>query len=172
MDFQIEFNRLTSPLNNFALKLTRNSEDAKDLYQETAFKALTNQDKFTPGTNLKAWLFTIMRNLFINNKRKKSSRVQFVDTSDNQYFLNSTRTTSNGGDSSIMMDELNNILSSLSENIRYPFLMHHEGFKYHEIAEILGLPIGTIKSRIFFARKTLVKKVRARYGEDFRLARR
>ena len=67
MEFFTEFNRLTTLLNSFAYNLTKNSEDAKDLYQETAFRAMTNRDKFRPGTNLKAWLFTIMKNIFINN---------------------------------------------------------------------------------------------------------
>jgi len=71
-EFYSEFSRLTTLLNSFAYKLTKNSEDAKDLYQETAFRAMSNRDKFRPGTNLKAWLFTIMKNIFINNYRKKS----------------------------------------------------------------------------------------------------
>jgi len=71
LEFFSEFNRLTTLLNSFAYNLTKNSEDAKDLYQETAFRAITNRDKFRPGTNLKAWLFTIMKNIFINNYRKK-----------------------------------------------------------------------------------------------------
>ena len=71
VEFYSKFDQMTSLLNSFAYNLTKNVEDAKDLFQETAFRALTNRDKFRTGTNFKAWLFTIMKNIFINNYRKK-----------------------------------------------------------------------------------------------------
>jgi RNA polymerase sigma-70 factor (ECF subfamily) len=169
--FISDFNSLTPSLNNFALKLTRNIEDARDLYQETAYKAITNQDKFTQGTNLKAWLFTIMRNIFINAKRKLSSKMTFVDPTDNLFYLNSSKVEMNKGESNLTMKEIEQMLGTLSDNIRTPFMMHFQGFKYYEIADTLNLPLGTIKSRIHFARKMLKRAVEARFGKDFRTSR-
>ncbi|MEZ5048321.1 MAG: sigma-70 family RNA polymerase sigma factor [Saprospiraceae bacterium] len=76
IEFKNQFDELTGSLNAFAYNLTKNQEDARDLYQETAYRAITNRDKFRPGTNFKAWLFTIMKNIFINNYRKKSKEIR------------------------------------------------------------------------------------------------
>ena len=164
IDFSTEISQLEHVLTNFALKLTRNMEDAKDLYQETAYRALVNQDKFRVGTNIKAWMFTIMRNIFINNYRKKVKKNTILDATDNQYYLNSGGPTIlNDADSSIMMKELTEIVNRLEDNTRVPFLMHYYGYKYQEIADQLDLPLGTIKSRIFFARKELKAHVLNKY---------
>ena len=167
-NFLLEFDQISPSLNRFAMKLTRNQDDAQDLYQETAYKAITNKEKFSPGTNLKAWLFTIMRNLFINQKRKLSNKMTFIDPTENLYYINTKKPVQNPGESNLMMEEMKEVMSKLSENVRKPFLMHFEGFKYHEIADALSLPLGTIKSRIYFARKTMMKLLVARYGDDFR----
>lgn len=147
-------------LKPFAYKLTRNSDDASDLIQETVYKALINADKFHKGTNLKAWLFTIMRNIFINNYRRNSRHGIVSDPTENLSLLNSIRnSTINNGLVNIHMEEVNKALENLSEEFRIPFLLHYEGFKYNEIAEELQLPLGTVKSRIFFARKALQKMI-------------
>lgn len=147
-------------LKPFAYKLTRNSDDASDLIQETVYKALINADKFHKGTNLKAWLFTIMRNIFINNYRRNSRHGIVSDPTENLSLLNSIRnSTTNNGLVNIHMEEVNKALENLSEEFRIPFLLHYEGFKYNEIAEELQLPLGTVKSRIFFARKALQKMI-------------
>ncbi|MEZ4967943.1 MAG: RNA polymerase sigma factor, partial [Saprospiraceae bacterium] len=152
-------------LHSFAYNLTKNSEDAKDLYQETAYRALFNRDKFQPGTNFKAWMFTIMKNIFINNYRKKVKANTILDTTDNQYYINSgNHSTSNAAEGEIMLKELNAMVSALDDSIRVPFMMHFEGFKYQEIADELQLPLGTVKSRIFFARKELKEKILSNYG--------
>jgi RNA polymerase sigma-70 factor (ECF subfamily) len=165
MEFNTRLNGLTALLHSFAYNLTKNTEDAKDLYQETAFRALSNRDKFQPGTNFKAWMFTIMKNIFINNYRKKVKANTILDTTDNQYYLNSgSHATGNAAEGSIMLKELNALVSSLDDSIRIPFLMHFEGFKYQEIADELQLPLGTVKSRIFFARKELKDKIMSNYG--------
>ena len=165
-DFFTEFNRLTTLLNSFAYNLTKNSEDAKDLYQETAFRAITNQDKFNPGTNLKAWLFTIMKNIFINNYRKKMKANTIMDNTDNLYYLNSGRTQiENEAESDILIKELTVLINDLDDSTRIPFLMHYQGFKYQEIADHLSLPLGTVKSRIFFARKDLKAQIASQYGK-------
>jgi RNA polymerase sigma-70 factor (ECF subfamily) len=165
MEFNHKLNTLTSLLHSFAYNLTKNTEDAKDLYQETTYRALFNRDKFQQGTNFKAWMFTIMKNIFINNYRKKVKANTILDTTDNQFYLNSgTHSTTNAAEGDIMLKELNAMVDSLDASIRVPFLMHFEGFKYQEIADELELPLGTVKSRIFFARKELKDKIMTNYG--------
>jgi RNA polymerase sigma-70 factor (ECF subfamily) len=171
LEFDKKLEVLTDSLNAFAYNLTKNSEDAKDLYQETAIRAIVNRDKFRPDTNFKAWTFTIMKNIFINNYRKKLKTNTLIDSTDNLYFLNSgSASIDNDAHSNILMDELNQMVSDLEENIRIPFLMHYEGFKYQEIADSFNLPLGTVKSRIFFARKALKEKILESYG-DYSLVR-
>lgn len=165
LEFYTRFDQLSTLLQAFAYNLTKNTEDAKDLFQETAFRAMTNRDKFRPGTNLKAWSFTIMKNIFINNYRKKAKANTIMDSTDNLYYLNSGRQSiANGAESNIMMEELIQMVSGLDDSIRIPFLMHYQGFKYQEIADHLDLPLGTVKSRIFFARKELKQLIKAHYG--------
>ena len=164
-EFNIKLGTLTSLLHSFAYNLTKNVEDAKDLYQETTFRALSNRDKFQPDTNFKAWMFTIMKNIFINNYRKKVEANTILDTTDNQFYLNSgSHATGNAAEGGILMKELNAMIAGLDDSIRIPFLMHYEGFKYQEIADELALPLGTVKSRIFFARKELKDKILSNYG--------
>lgn len=166
VEFSTELYKLEHILFNFALKLTRNQEDSKDLFQETAYRAIVNQDKFQTGTNLKAWLFAIMRNIFINNYRKKIKHNVVLDSTENQYYLNSGKQTiKNSALSDIFMDELTVLVDKLEDGIRIPFLMHYYGYKYQEIADQLTLPLGTIKSRIFFARKKLKSAVQNLYGD-------
>lgn len=167
VDFSNKLDALSHLLHSFAYKLTRNVEDSKDLYQETAFRAITNKDKFRVGTNLKAWLFTIMRNIFINNYRKKTKINTIVDSTDNLFYINSgSESILNGAESSIMMAELMEMVHSLEESTKVPFIMHYYGYKYQEISDHLDLPLGTVKSRIFFARKTLKKVIQNRYGSE------
>jgi len=165
LEFNSKFDQMSSLLHSFAYNLTKNVEDAKDLFQETAFRAMTNREKFRPGTNLKAWLFTIMKNIFINNYRKKMKANTIMDSTDNMYYINSGSTiVANGAESDIMMKELSNIIDKLDDGIKIPFLMHYQGFKYQEIADHLKLPLGTVKSRIFFARKDLKTAIARHYG--------
>jgi len=167
-EFDLKFNKLTAVLNSFALNLTNNSEDAKDLYQETAFRAITNKDKFMPGTNFKAWVMTIMKNIFINNYRKKVKANTIIDTTENNYYLNSgSHSIGNHADKSIFIREVEGMIEALDDTIKIPFLMHFSGYKYQEISDELNLPLGTVKSRIFFARKELKNKIKARYDMDF-----
>ena len=166
-EFSLEIHKMANMLQAFAYKLTKNSDDAKDLFQETAYRALMNEDKFRQGTNLKAWLFTIMRNIFINNYRKKVKSNTIFDPTDNLYYLNSgSNSINNGAESSILMEELQAMVDVLDDSIRIPFVMHYYGYKYQEIADQLQLPLGTIKSRIFFARRELRRMVEQRY--DFK----
>ncbi|MFT6148172.1 MAG: RNA polymerase sigma-70 factor (ECF subfamily) [Saprospiraceae bacterium] len=156
---------MSSVLNSFAYNLTKNAEEAKDLFQETAYRAMTNREKFRTGTNFKAWLFTIMKNIFINNYRKKVKANTIIDSTENLYYINSgSNTISNSGENNILMKELQSMIAGLEDGIKIPFMMHYEGYKYQEIAEELDLPLGTIKSRIFFARKALKSLIQSRYG--------
>jgi RNA polymerase sigma-70 factor, ECF subfamily len=165
VEFNHKLNKLTTLLHSFAYNLTKNSEAAKDLYQETAFRALYNREKFQPDTNFKAWMCTIMKNIFINNYRKKVKANTILDTTDNQFYLNAgSHAAGNAAEGEIMMKELNAMLVTLDDSIRVPFMMHYEGFKYQDIADELDLPLGTVKSRIFFARKELKNNILATYG--------
>jgi len=165
MEFNHKMTGLQALLHSFAYNLTKNSEDAKDLYQETTYRALYNRDKFQPDTNFKAWMFTIMKNIFINNYRKKIKSNTILDTTDNQFYINSgNHAAPNAAEGSIMMKELNKMVEVLDDTIRIPFLMHFEGYKYQEIADELNLPLGTVKSRIFFARKELKDAILSSYG--------
>ncbi len=168
IEFYGQLNQLNASLHSFAYNLTKSQEEAKDLYQETAYRALTNKDKFTPGTNFKAWVFTIMKNIFINNYRKKVKSATIVDTTDNLYYINSGNVSlENEGSRNLFMEELQGIINQLEDSIRIPFEMHYDDFKYQEIADELNLPLGTVKSRIFFARKELKEQMRVMYGDTF-----
>lgn len=160
----VEFNQLLSSnaefLKPFAINLTHDSEAAKDLYQETLYRALANSDKYHVGTNIKAWLYTIMRNIFINNYRRKSKQATLFDTTPNEFLLNAYQgSVANDAVAGLSMKEVQAIIHQLPIIFRNPFLLYFDGFKYHEIAEMLGEPLGTIKSRIHFARKLLKSQV-------------
>ncbi len=149
-------------LKNFALRLTQDEEKALDLYQETVCKALKNKDSFTEGTNFKAWITTIMRNTFINDYRKaKNNQVTQVGH-DGLFFKIHHKTVYNEGEVKVNVDELKKMIDSLDKKLRIPFKRFYEGYKYHEIADELNLPIGTIKSRIHKARKVLQKQYKSR----------
>jgi RNA polymerase sigma-70 factor (ECF subfamily) len=168
IEFQQNFSILENSLNAFAYSLTKNIEDARDLYQETAYRAIHNKDKFKEDTNLKAWTFTIMKNIFINNYRKKVKANTILDHSDNSFFIDSTSSNKpiNEGGRKMFMEELEEMIAKLDDNIRIPFLMHFEGYKYNEIADEFHLPLGTVKSRIFFARKALKDMILRNYGDE------
>ncbi|HMS52234.1 MAG TPA: RNA polymerase sigma factor [Chitinophagales bacterium] len=158
---------LSGSLKPFAFNLTKDMDEAKDLLQETIYRALVNQEKYAEGTNLKAWLFTIMKNIFINTYRKKSKQRVIVDTTDNLYFINSFSTViPNSAEKSLMYEDAMDAIAKLSADYRVPFMMHYNGFKYQEIADDLQLPLGTVKSRIFFARKALKDRL-PEYADSF-----
>ena len=144
---------------NFAYMLTSNRDDAYDLLQDTTLKALDNEDKFTEGTNFKGWVFTIMRNIFINNYRRGARQATVVDTTENLYLLNIAQDSGmETPDGSYSVSEISDSINELPEEFRIPFSMHVAGYKYNEIAEHMQLPLGTVKSRIFFARKKLQQR--------------
>lgn len=164
IEFSTQFDRLRRTLFSFALNLTKDEESARDLVQETAFKAFKYRDRYEPQTNLRAWLMTIMRNSFINEYRKRKRRQTLNDNTSNDYLLDSGhQSVSNQGESTVMQEEIITVVNSLEDWVRIPFLMHFQGFKYEEIADELEVPLGTIKSRIFFARQKLQAQMRKLY---------
>lgn len=161
---QLEFSKVVEnesfPLHHYALQLTRNKEDANDLVQETMLKAFTYHNRFAEGTNLKGWLYTIMKNSFINNYRRMMKRNTFIDTSDNSFFLDTSGESShNLGEAHFILKDVERAIETLPQDLRKTFRLNLRGFKYHEIAEALGIPIGTVKTRIFVARRQLRKKL-------------
>jgi RNA polymerase sigma factor (sigma-70 family) len=160
----VDFNKLlvnnSEFLKPFAITLTKDSETAQDLYQETLYRALVNSDKYTVGTNVKAWLYTIMRNIFINNYRRKARQNTIFDNSPNDLLLNHNQTAvANAAESTLRLKEIEAAVHGLPEIFRNPFMLYYDGFKYHEIADMLKEPLGTIKSRIHFARKLLKAQI-------------
>jgi RNA polymerase sigma-70 factor (ECF subfamily) len=155
---------MQSELHRFAMKLTADKEEADDLLQETSLKALDNEDKYTPDTNFKGWMYTIMRNIFINNYRKTVRDQTFVDQTENLYHLNLPQDSGfDSTEGNYDLKEIRRIVNSLPKEYRVPFSMYISGFKYREIADRLGLPIGTVKSRIYFTRQRLQRDLK-----DFR----
>lgn len=160
----IEFNQIV--INNaeylkpFAVTLTRDNETAKDLLQETMFRALANKDKYNVGTNIKAWLYTIMRNIFINDYRRKAKQNTILDNSINEFLLNSNQLSiANAAESNLKIKEIYQAIHHLPSIFQSPFMLYFDGYKYNEIATILKEPLGTIKSRIHFARKLLKEQL-------------
>ena len=160
----VEFNQLlvnnAEFLKPFAITLTRDNETAQDLYQETLYRALANKDKYNVGTNIKAWLYTIMRNIFINNYRRKAKQNTIFDNTPNEFLLNYNQAiATNEAEGNLKLKDINAAIHGLPEIFRNPFLLYFDGYKYHEIADMLKEPLGTIKSRIHFARKLLKAQI-------------
>ena len=160
----IEFNHkilsLRDNLQYFAYSLTSNREDANDLLQDTFLKAIVHKDKFDPSTNLKAWIYTIMKNTFINKYRKDIKVNTIIDNTKDLYYMNnSSQSDIVMPDSKYNQTELEKVVDGLTDEHRIPFQMHLHGYKYKEIADSLNLSIGTVKSRIFFSRKKLMEKL-------------
>lgn len=147
---------IQSNLMSFAMKLTLNKDEAHDLVQDTTLKALDNEEKYAENVNFKGWMLTIMRNIFINNYRKASRENTMVDTTPDLYHIaNATDTSHNSPDGAYACNEISGLLAGFPEASREAFNMHIAGYKYEEIADRLGMPLGTVKARIFNTRKKL-----------------
>jgi RNA polymerase sigma-70 factor (ECF subfamily) len=160
----LEFNQLilvnSDFLSPFANTLTRDKESAKDLVQETLYKVIGNREIYRSGTNIKAWLYTIMRNIFINAYRKKARHQVVFDATPNNFLMDSNQSAiSNRAESILQMKEIESAIHYLPSIFKEPFILYFEGYKYNEIADILNEPLGAIKSRIHFARKLLKEKL-------------
>lgn len=143
-------------LNSFALKLTMDNDAAHDLVQDTTLKALNNEDKFVDDVNLKGWMLTIMRNIFINNYRKNVRENTMVDSTADLYHLNLKQDSGiETPEGAYAVNEISSLLARFPKDFSEPFNLHVAGYKYEEISEKLSMPLGTVKSRIFFTRKRL-----------------
>ena len=157
-NFQSKLLEIQNNMLNFAYTLTSNRDDAYDL--------LDNEEKYVDNVNFKGWVFTIMRNLFINNYRKASRKATITDDSEDLYLLNLPQDSGyETPDGSLAVQEIHRVIDSFTDDYRVPFSMHLSGYKYAEIAEKTGLPLGTVKSRIYFARQRLQAELK-----DFRQA--
>ena len=169
--FHSEFEEIVVPhkesLRNFALKLTKNEDDAQDLVQETLLKAFRFLDKYERGTNARAWLFMILKNTFINTYRKTSKEPLKVDYDGIQNFYESIKPedvkyehTSEDPYSRLLDDDLTQAVSGLQEDYRTVVILSDiEGYTYEEIAEFIDKPVGTVRSRLHRARKMLFTKL-------------
>lgn len=150
-----------SSLENFAMKFTNDLDDANDLVQDTLIKAIRYHAMYKEGTNLRGWLYTIMRNTFINNYRRETRHKSIIDTSGD---LNSWQliksASANQGENKFVMEDINKALEKLQPEYSVPFLRYFEGYKYHEIAQELQIPIGTVKTRIHMARQVLKSQLK------------
>ena len=154
--FQARLVALQTNLLNFAYILTSNRDDAYDLLQDTTLKALDNEEKYSENTNFKGWVFTIMRNIFINNYRRTIRSATMLDGTDDLYFLNLPQESGLASpENSYAVSEINDVISSFEDGYRIPLSMPLSGYKYAEIARQMNLPVGTVKSRIYYARKRL-----------------
>ncbi len=154
--FETKLVDLQNNMYNFAMTLTSNRDEAQDLLQETMLRALNNQEKYYENVNFKGWVFTIMHNIFVNNYRRAVRSQTIIDQTDNLYHLNMPQDSGfDSPEGAYTMAEITKVINSFSDDYKVPFNMHVSGYKYEEIAKTLSLPIGTIKSRIFFARKRL-----------------
>jgi RNA polymerase sigma factor (sigma-70 family) len=152
----------TPILKNFAFKFTHDSEVADDLFQDTMVKALKYYEQFKEGTNIKGWLFTIMRNTFINDYRRdvrKNALITQEEELSSAHLMQSA--TVNAAEGKFAMADIQRTLSKLPKCYYDPFMQYFEGYKYHEIAEDMNIPIGTVKTRIHMARIILKKQLKA-----------
>ena len=168
-DFETDAMEYAPQLYSAALRMTRNPADAEDIVQETFLKAYRAYETFTAGTNLKAWLYRILTNTYINKYRKQQRRPSEVELGELQDIYLFKRVGEQSGASRSaeedMLDEfvdedIIEALESLPDNFRMPVLLADvEGFSYKEIAEMLDIPIGTVMSRLHRGRKALQRKL-------------
>ena len=159
-DLTMEIASLRPTLKSFTHRFTFDREESQDLVQDTLLKALTYRDKFRDNTNLKGWLFTIMRNTYINKYRKAIREKTYHDSTEELHFLNAEdHHTFNRPQERIEFHEIWTNIEALKDDLLVPFKMHTSGYKYEEIASQLKIPIGTVKNRIFHARKEIQKKL-------------
>lgn len=161
IQFQQRLLGLQEHMMSFAIKLTANRDDALDLIQDTTLKVLDNQEKFVDNVNFAGWVMTVMRNIFINNYHKIVRVQTMVDQNADLYNLNIINDSISGSpDKVYQMQEITKAIAELNDDIKIPFTLFLNGYKYHEITQKLNIPLGTIKSRIFFARKELQNKLK------------
>ena len=151
---------MTDCLTKMAYRLTSDKDDANDLVQETLYKSLKNSDKFVDESNFRAWTSTILKNTFINTYRKNVLQSMYIDQIKEYLLLNPAEHTGyENPDSEYSVLEINQHIEQLEDKFRIPFKMHLNGYKYQEISDALSVNIGTVKSRIFLARRQLRERL-------------
>jgi len=161
LQFQKNLLSIQENMMNFALILTANREDARDLIQDTTLKVLDNQDKYTDNENFKGWVLTVMRNIFINNYHKVVRTQTIIDQDADLYNLNmASDSYLDSPYGSYQLQEITRIIDTLKEDFKVPFSMHLSGYKYEEIAACLNVSLSTAKSRVLNARLELQKKLK------------
>ncbi len=159
-EFRTKLVDLTDSLTRLASRLTDDKDEAKDLVQETFYKSLKHCDKYVDEANFKAWTSTILKNTFINNYRKNILQAIYRDQNKELLFYNRTNYSGyDNPDSAYSVLEIIQHIGQLKDKFRIPFEMHLNGYKYTEIADELTINIGTVKSRIFMARRQLKEKL-------------
>lgn len=160
-NFKTKLLGLQGNLLNFAYQLTSNREAAQDLVQDTTLKVLDNESKYVDNINFKGWVLTIMRNIFINNYRRQVRSATIVDSTDDLYHLNLSQESGLETPEGLYASkEITRAINQFTDEYKVPFTMYVEGYKYSEIAEYMHLPLGTVKSRIYFARKRLQNELK------------
>ncbi len=156
LQFQKNLLSMQENMMNFALMLTTNRDDAQDLMQDTTLKVLDNQEKFVDHINFKGWVLTVMRNIFINNYHRIVRSQNLIDTGADVYNLDIPVDSSiYSPESAYQLKEIQKAINSLNNDIKIPFVLFLDGYKYNEIAKKMDTPLGTVKSRIFIARRQL-----------------
>lgn len=158
IEFYNKLYSMAGKLERFAFSLVTNRQDAMDLIQETYLKALSNRSKYREFDNFKAWVFTIMKNTFINMYRRSvRENIRFDNSADLYYLNGSVSSSAPTPESDYLAVEIATTIEGMADEFRIPFQMHNAGYKYKEIAVKLGLKIGTVKSRIYFCRRKLME---------------
>jgi RNA polymerase sigma-70 factor (ECF subfamily) len=156
----LEFNNMlvghSTFLRGFALNLTRNSDDADDLIQDTMVKALRYKNSFREGTNFKGWLYTIMRSIFLNNRKKL--KPVYADLGGEDAWMMGDE-GSRDVESQLTEKDIWKAIEQLRPDLARVMNLYLQGYRYEEVAEQLGIPLGTVKSRIFHARKQLIPQL-------------
>lgn len=153
-DFEQELITLQGKLRNYAYLLFPQKEDAEDLLQETLLKALENRERYNENVNFKGWLYTIMHNTFVNICKSKKYCL-FLSMSDGNLDADIARIMEDFATDELSFEEVAQIVDELPENLRVVLSMRLKGFKYFEIAAHTGMPLGLVKSRIFYGKKRL-----------------
>ena len=163
-EFNTTYQKHQEKLIQFAYRLTKNQFDAEDLLQDTALKAYRNRERFKKGTNFLGWMRVIMRNTFINKFRAKKHRPKTIEKFDTLLKIYADdRPVFNNGISTLRLEEIQTAMQEVPRKFIEPFLLHYQGYKYHEIAAHYGEPLGTVKSRIFHARRKLKQVLQSKY---------
>ncbi|MCB0596164.1 MAG: RNA polymerase sigma factor [Lewinellaceae bacterium] len=159
-EFSRELQSHKDLLFSFALKMSRNYQDAQDLFQDASIRGFKYRNRFEPGTNFRAWMATIIRHTLIDSYRKKQQRPFLNEPIEKFAFaVENKNAIANSGEQNLRLRELLSHLNALKNRYRTPFLMYYQGYEYKEIAEYLDIPMGTVKSRLNTARSMLKQRL-------------